>query len=650
MAEQPPLPPSNRAAEAGTFLLDAMSTWQFALAVILIFGAVLRFHGLGWDKPAGAETPLQMHPDERFLSIVANDTTWPDSISQYFDTTDSPLNPYNAPSVNAYVYGTFPMFLVKGIDTAYREMPQFGKDALASVGIAGPGGESKYDTTVVWGRRVTAFVDTITILLVFLLGRVLFGRQAGVLAAFLYAAAVLPTQLAHFWTMDPYVTFFAVSTLIVAVHSVTASSIRKQGWLAVTLGVLIGLGLASKVTAWPLAVVPILAFPARVALRDIPALGLRWRGETIERRGHWTTEFSYLCISLAIGAIVFRIAQPYAFIGPDIWNFRLNPEWKADLLREIDFQNGNVDFPPFVQFANRTPLLWPMQNLFLWGAGPALALAGFGSMAVAGVLMFKRRELSYLLPLALAASILGFQGPRFVAWMRYFVPMYPVLCLFAAWAMTNIVIAARGRTGWFAADRQSYSLFGRSLHLRTEILRTGSVAMVFLVLLATSWWAMAFQNVYASEHPRISASRWIFENIPADSALTSEAWDDSLPYAIPGTEGGYRHVETEPFHPDSPVKVQELIFGWDRDGQDEPGPRWRRLCRHLVVPGARRDSAAGARIPRHHSLLRVARQRRTRIRPCRPFRSAAEPLRRHRRRFRRGRVVHGVRPPRSEHL
>ncbi len=565
MVETPARGRALRRPEALAFLWDSITTWQFALAVIVIFGAVLRFHGLGWDKPAGAETPLQMHPDERFLSFVANDTTWPSSVSEYFDTQASPLNPYNAPNINAYVYGTFPMFLVKGVDTGYRALPGWGRDGLGFLGVNAPGGESKYDTNVVWGRRITAFTDTLTILLVFGLGLTLFGRGPGLLGAFLYACAVLPTQLSHFWAMDPYVTFFATGTLLLSALSVTATLLRRQWWLAVLLGVVIGLGLASKVTAWPLVVVPVLAFAARIALRDMPVLGLRWRGKPLARSGHWANDISFLCVSLAVGMIVFRVAQPYAFAGPNFWDMGLNPQWKADLTREIDFQNGNVDFPPFVQWASRPRLIWPLQNLLLWGTGPALGFMAFGSMAAGAFLMFKRRELSFLLPLALAASILGFQGPRFVAWMRYFVPMYPVLCAFAAWAMVAILTAARGRQGWFANDVHRFTLARRQIRIPGQPLRTGAVASVFLVLLATTWWAMAFQSVYNNEHTRIQASRWIYANVPAGASLTSELWDDSLPYTLPGTQGGiYTPIETEPFQPDTPTKVNELIFGWSR--------------------------------------------------------------------------------------
>ena len=45
----------------------------------------------------------------------------------------------------------------------------------------------------------------------------------------------------------------------------------------------------------------------------------------------------------------------------------------------------------------------------------------------------------------------------------------------------------------------------------------------------------------------IAASEWIYANVPRRSALTSEIWDDSLPYALPNTNfTAYRNIATEP--------------------------------------------------------------------------------------------------------
>jgi YYY domain-containing protein len=558
--------------------------WEVALAAILLLGATLRFHGLEWDKPAGAEDVLHMHPDERFLSFVAEDTEWPASVGEYFDTARSPLNPYNAPNIHSYVYGTFPLFLVKGATAMSGHLPDRLNLGFASYDLPNendkPAGSGRsYDIDVLWGRRITALFDTATIALVFLLGGLLFGRKSGLTAALLYALAVLPTQLAHFWAMDPYVTFFAVLTLYLSAQSVCAEHTANRAALCAAIGVSVGLGLASKVTAWPIVLAPMVASTIRIGLRDLPQLGLRWAGQTgapwqrllvpesvLPRAqrpaaGFWSIDISLLCFSLAIALVVFRIAQPYAFSGPTFFDMSINPQWRADIQREVDFQNGNADFPPFVQFAGRTPFLTPLRNIVGFGLGPALGVTAWASVALGAVFMFKRRELTLLMPLVFLAAVFLFQGYRFVAFMRYFAPIYPVLCLFAGWGMISLWRTVGQPKFQFTMRRVRSGSSWRAPFADATNLRWAARGGIAAVFVLTAWWALAFQNVYSAEHPRITASRWIQANVPNGASITGELWDDTLPYAVPGGTNSYPIIETEPYQTDSFEKVRQLVYG-----------------------------------------------------------------------------------------
>src|SRR5215213_1743062 len=70
------------------------------LATIVLAGAWLRLDGANWDDGG------HLHPDERYLSIVADSVAWPDSVTGYFDVEQSPLSPYNTEEGRSYVYGT----------------------------------------------------------------------------------------------------------------------------------------------------------------------------------------------------------------------------------------------------------------------------------------------------------------------------------------------------------------------------------------------------------------------------------------------------------------------------------------------------------------------------------------------------------------
>ena len=77
------------------------------LGVILVFGLQLRLTHVNWDQGQ------HLHPDERYWSIVSSQIQPPDSVSEYFDSGRSKLNPYNYQG--SFVYGTFPLFLNKAV-------------------------------------------------------------------------------------------------------------------------------------------------------------------------------------------------------------------------------------------------------------------------------------------------------------------------------------------------------------------------------------------------------------------------------------------------------------------------------------------------------------------------------------------------------
>ena len=52
------------------------------------------------------------------------------------------------------------------------------------------------------------------------------------------------------------------------------------------------------------------------------------------------------------------------------------------------------------------------------------------------------------------------------------------------------------------------------------------------------FWSLAYVNgVYNREHTWLTASRWMYENIPSGSTILWEVWDDPLPKTIPDEPG-----------------------------------------------------------------------------------------------------------------
>ena len=506
--------------------------WAASVVGVLLIALALRLHGLGWDQPAGAPAPLHLHPDERHIAIVSSRIDWPRSFGEFYDSARNPANPYNAPDTPSFVYGSVPLYLGKALSTLAGDDP--------------PGRENSYGADVVWGRRATAFADTVTVLLVLGTAASVWGRGVGLLAALLYALAVLPTQLAHFWTSDPFVTLFGAALLCACLAAVGAAPRAFVLSMALTAGPFLALAVASKVSAAMLVVLPTGAAGLRWLSRRRG--GLRWGIRDLRPSGSALGDAAGLAACLAVAFVVFRLAQPFAFAGPNVWDVGFDDRWVADVAREMQFQSGTVDYPPFVQFAGRTPLIDPIVNAAVWGLGLPLGLAAAAGCVVGAWLLLRRGDAAWALPLAVIAVTFGFYGTRLVSFMRYFAPAYPALCMAAAWTL-----AAAWRAG---------AVPGLDAGRRAGWLAAASRAAAGTVVALTAMWALAFQSIYTRDNPRVAASAWIYANVPPGSALTMEYWDDALPLPLPGAPAGqYRIIPLDLYAPDSPEKIRQLVYG-----------------------------------------------------------------------------------------
>ena len=115
--------------------------WVMLLIFVLIIGAYFRFIGLDWDEEH------HLHPDERFLTMVASSISPVQNIAEYFDTHQSSLNPHNR-GYGFYVYGTLPLFTVRYI------AEWFGKIGYGEVYLV--------------GRLISGIMDLCTVILVYL--------------------------------------------------------------------------------------------------------------------------------------------------------------------------------------------------------------------------------------------------------------------------------------------------------------------------------------------------------------------------------------------------------------------------------------------------------------------------------------------------
>ncbi len=507
-----------------------------ALLATVLMGGAFRYYNVNWDKGT-----YHIHPDERHTAMVITAIQWPSSLGGYFDTSRSPLNPRNSNMV--YFYGTLPLFLTKGVGTLLQR--------------------TGYDQIHLVGRVLSGLFDLGSVLLVFFFARRLFNWRVGLVASFLLALTVLNIQGSHYFAVDTFLTFFVSLTLWF-----TLDVADGKGWPAyVALGLAMGATLACKVSVFLLVVVVALGGLLRVRRRLA-------EGGFVAPVLLRTTQG--LALAAFVALAVFRVAQPYAWAGPDYdgWdsvppplNERLrvfekipeplrtvimpNPRWIADIAEAGSQQTGEADMPWGRQWTERTPWLFPLENMVLWGMGVPLGVAawlgvawmvfqwplrrlagGAGGMvrtALPGVQRVPEagggeqptaigRQPLILVPLAWVVLTFLWQGTQFVKSVRYFLPIFPCLAIFAAFLVVRVWEWGRGR------------------HWVPKALARGAAATV---LLGALLWALAFIQIYREPITRVQASRWMYEHIETGATLTYRTTDGEsgrLQIPMPSTQ------------------------------------------------------------------------------------------------------------------
>jgi YYY domain-containing protein len=528
------------------------------LVVILVAGAYLRLSHVNWDQGT------HIHPDERFLTMVEDALQLPQSLGQFFDSTTSPMNPYNS-NFGFFVYGTLPIFIVRVVAEVANKFNQVARIWTSAPDI--PMALIGYGGIHFVGRALSGLFDLAGVALIFVIGRRLYSRKVGLLGAALLAFAVLPLQQSHFFTVDTFGTFFSLLTFYFAVRVAQGGQEEHSGggWgTYVALGASLGASIACRINLAPLAGIALLAAAVR-AWDDWHRHGSgddAWLSTLVQ-----ATLFRLLIMAIvALG--VFRVAQPYAFGGKSLLDFSLSQQWRDNMREVSDLMRGARDYPPGHQWADRTPFLFPLINMVIWGMGLPLGVAAWTGWAVAAWQVLRgltirpdpRVVRTHLLPVVWVGGMFLWQGLQYVQSMRYLLPLYPILCMMAAWLLWWLVDKARSRR----AEAGSRRLFARYV-------LWAAYGLMAVVLLGTMLWGWGFLAIYRRPLSRATASEWIYANVPPGSVIANEHWDDGLPLRIEGKDGfgsfGYHGLSSssdgsmQMYGEDTPEK-REQLYQW----------------------------------------------------------------------------------------
>ncbi|MBU4098776.1 glycosyltransferase family 39 protein [Patescibacteria group bacterium] len=470
---------------------------KFILFGILLLAAFLRFYNLNWDQG------YHLHPDERAIIMKVVELRFPvDNLTSFF-TPESTWNPH------LFAYGSFPFYLLKIIGEGLG----FLEPAFTTYGLIN-----------IAGRFMSAIFDLGTVLLIFYLGKKLHSLTVGYLSALFYAVSVLPIQLSHFYAVDTLLTFFSLAALYQLILFYDKPSSKR----AMLIGVFFGMALVTKISA----LVLLVAIGATL-VADFTLLFLKQPHRPRLWLPHVPSFLKHLIFYAVIISIttiiIFIISEPYALI--DFKEF-----WRQTMEQSAMTHNA-FTFPYTLQYVGKIPYLYELKNIFLWGMGPFSATLAFaGAIYFFSLIYAKDKHGKWAKEIIIAVFFLTYflvVGKFAIGFMRYMLPIYPLLCLFAALAafkfMKFLKNTIKNRFLLYALYAISYTL-------------------IFI-------WPLSFIHIYTQPNTRVATTSWILKNIPPGKTIAIEHWDDGLPLS-----GGqsYQTLTLPLYDPDTPEKWQNI--------------------------------------------------------------------------------------------
>jgi hypothetical protein len=345
------------------------------------------------------------------------------------------------------------------------------------------------------GRFFSALFSTLTLILVFLLAKKGgLNQWISLVAAFFTAFSPSLIQTAHFGVTESMLVFWLILISIISLNLIENPNLKNY----FMIGIILGLAIATKISALSFTIVPL----------------------AIQFLYHFKFLKNYLLLffSFLIAFITFTFFSPYVFLDQQKFLESMNYETGVAL--------GRLKVVYILQFEKTLPWIFQIKNFF-WQMGP-VALMGIIGIIGLLIITFKSKNRKILILLSFPLAYFLYVGSWYTKFIRYMVPILPFLAIFASWILYWLL----GKT----------KILGRAL------------AIIFLI---TSFaWSLAFFSIYTRESTRITASRWVYQNIPTGAKILTEHWDDSLPISFNNHDSSeYQTEQLTIYEPDNERKV-----------------------------------------------------------------------------------------------
>jgi len=445
---------------------------QWVVAIVVCAAAVRLVH-IEWDANHF------FHPDERAVAFAVQRLSF------------QPLLHFERPKLDPdfFAYGSLPIYLAKITSDA--------------VSLINPWGAS-YDGIIINGRRLSAVIGALTVLLLMLLGRRLYDQSVGLLAGVLLAACALHLQNSRFMTVDVILTCVVLLALFALVRVATEGRLIHF----VLAGIAIGLATATKFSAMPLFLPLGIAALHRVR---------------VERR--FVPVAARCAVAVVAAVLAFAVGEPYGIIR--------FTRFYHDILEQSHMVRNAGVFPYTTQYMG-TPKYWyDLWQLIVWGMAPPLGLVAVWATATRVSVAWRERRIEEWILLSWVLPFFLITGWFEVKFPRYLLPIYPLMTLWAA--------------AWLVRKYRGGTLFGR---LAAPVVVAGTVAA-----------AAAYVTIYTRPFTEVTASEWVYRHIPSGSKILTQDWDEGFPLPLPipaGQAARYHIVPFGYYEPDSSAKIQRL--------------------------------------------------------------------------------------------
>lgn len=384
-----------------------------------------------------------LHPDERFILMTVEKLDFQKDMNPHF-----------------FAYGSFPLYLLKILGTMIHTIHPFS---------------SSYDALCLIGRCISALFDIGTTAVLYFIVRQLSKKKYAVwIAAFWYAVSVLPIQLSHFYAVDTMLTFFITLTLFFLLRYFKHPRIRY----ALGIGIACGLALATKISA------AVVCIP--IAVTFIFLFKQQWK-RTLLHAGY----------AVVAAVYIFFIGEPFAFLD---FNTFIHQIREQQAMTKSAFT-----FPYTLQYVGKIPYLYEFKNILLWGQGIPLGILSLVGTIYITIQSIKEKNAPVLILLSFFWVYTGTVGKFAVGFMRYMLPVYPLLTIFAALLIQKCT---------------------QTLSKKTRAWVYGILSGMMLL------WAWTFMAIYTVPNTRITATNWIKKNIQSHETIATEHWDDGLPLGV----------------------------------------------------------------------------------------------------------------------